>query len=408
MRRTWLVNLAVFVLLLIAIPRFVVSGLIPAVHQLRGDFAAAFPTAYFARWRPDFPTSQVLGSEGALWNYGPMFHFLTLPLLLVPQWDQVPSAWAIANLGALTISFLLVWRLRGPSAAGSPAAIVATAGLWLLFQPLVNCFAQGNIEIVEVALVLLALVCLQRGREGAAGGMMAVASCLKLLPVGFLGWMILRRRWRAVAAGAAVMVLVAALTATTLGWGRSLTRRSSLSIIGDAPVAGFHELSITSVFMHRASRLDLSTPTPRWFPLDRRTAAARAGAISSVLLAACYAGLLLHASRLRPREVMPEEIAILFLLMLILPPWNHDYYYLFALVPLTLLLVESAGDRDLVTFALAIVGYLLMSPPIPFGIMTRTGLFSGSFAYALNFYDVPVAGSLVLLFAATRRLLVLM
>jgi hypothetical protein len=394
-------------LVIVAAIRFAASGFMPAAEALRGDFAAAFPTAFFARWRPDFPTTDVLGADHGLWNYGPMFHFLTMPLLLVPRWTLVPLVWAIVNVGALAVSFLLTWRLRSRPRTPSMALVVAVAALWLLFQPTVNCLSQGNIEIVEMTIVLAGCAWVHERREAAGGAAFALASLIKVLPAGFLGWLVLRRRWRALAAAAAVAMVVCSVTAVTLRWDRSLTRRSSMAIVQDNPQAGFHELSITSLFMHRASRLDESTPEARWFPVERRTAAAHAGQLASLLVALCYVGLLLRTARDPQAPVASDEIGVLLLLMLLLPPWNHDYYYLFALAPMTWLVLDGSADRDRVSVALALAGYAAISPPVPYGLVARIGLVPGSFAYALNYHDVPLIGGLVLLFAATRRLLML-
>jgi hypothetical protein len=408
MGRTFLGGLArggALLLFIVAAIRFAVSGFIPATRALRGDFAAAFPTAFVARWRPDFPTTDVLGADHGLWNYGPMFHFLTMPLLAVPRWTLVPLVWAIVNVGALAVSFLLTWRLRSRPGTPSMAPVVAVAALWLLFQPAVNCLSQGNIEILEMTIVLAGCAWVRERRDAAGGGALALASLIKVLPAGFLAWLVLRRRWRALASAAAFLIGVCSITAVTLQWDHSLTRRSSMAIVQDNPQAGFHELSITSLFMHRASRLDESTPEPRWFPVERRTAAAHAGQIASLLVAFCYVGLLVRAARDPRAPVTSDEIGVLLLLMLLLPPWNHDYYYLFALAPMTWLVLDGSADDDRASVVLALIGYAAISPPVPYGLVDRIGFVRGSFAYALNYHDVPLIGALILLFAATRRLL---
>jgi hypothetical protein len=405
MGRLRLARAAVVLLFIVAAIRFAASGFIPATEALRGDFAAAFPTAFLARWRPDFPTAGVLGADQGLWNYGPMFHFLTLPLLLVPRWALVPLVWAIVNVAALAVSFLLTWRLRSHGRNPSTTALLAIAALWLLFQPTVNCLSQGNIEILEMTMVLAGCGWVRERRDTAGGAAFAVASLIKVLPAGFLGWLVLRRRWRALTAAAAVAIAVWSVTAVTLRWDHSLTRRSSMAIAQDNPQAGFHELSITSLFMHRASRLDEITPEPRWFPIERRTAAAHAGQIASLLVALCYVGILLRTARNSQAAVAADELGVLFLLMLLLPPWNHDYYYLFALAPITWLVLDGSADGDRASVLLALAGYAAISPPVPYGLVLRLGLVRGSFAYALNYHDVPLIGGLLLLFAATRRLL---
>ena len=101
--------------------RFVQAGLLPATHRLTGDFGANFPNVYFAWLRPDFSTDQTRGWPG--WSYGPMLHFLTLPLFLAPRWWMVPPLWALTNLIAITTSFVCACRLSG--AASLPTLALA-------------------------------------------------------------------------------------------------------------------------------------------------------------------------------------------------------------------------------------------------------------------------------------------
>jgi hypothetical protein len=377
--------------------RFLNAGFLPATRMLRGDFAAVFPTAYFARLRPDFPTEAWPG-----WMYGPMLHFLTLPLFLVPRWSMVPTVWALTNLAALTLSFVLVCRLSGAARQVPGIVVVTLAGLWLLFQPLANCLASGNIEIIEMALILGAVVALQSSRARASGVLIGVAAMLKFLPIGFLGWFVLRRQWRAALATVATIAVIIAVTTVTLGWKEGGFRRMSGAIVV-LPQGGLHELSVTSLFIHRAGVLDYEEPTVRWFPWTRLLTAARAGALASALLASGFA-LLLFARRRDP--VSAVEIAVLFMTMFMILPWNHDYYYLFALVPLSVLFLKAAAARDWTLMTITIAGYLLISPPVPFGWIDRTGWLPLPFAYLFNYHDVPVAGGLLLWFAATHQFLI--
>ena len=402
----------VFALLLLAYGgiRFLKSGLLPATVALGGDFAAVFPSSFFARLRPDFPsdTAWVGG-----WYSGPMVHFLTLPLFLVPRWSMVPTAWALTNVVALVLSFVFVCRLSGVTPRIPWAVVTTLAGLWLLFQPLVNCLAQGNIEIVEMALVLGALVRLQSSKERLAGALIGVAAMLKFLPIGFLGWLALRQRWRAVGAGVAAIAVIAAITTVTLGW-RESTLASVMVSRDDSDSrrllnesagwnnAGLHELSVNSMFIHRAGILDYDVPLVRWLPSERANLAARAGTLASLLLAAGM-GLVLFLRRRRP--VSPFEISVLFMTMFMIVPRNHDYYYIFALVPLSLLFLRAAAARDWGLLAITLTAYVLISPPIPYAWIDRTGWFRLPFAYVTNFHDVPVLGGLLLWLAATHQLL---
>ena len=388
--------------LAMALARLVSSGLLPAMRSINGDFAAVFPTHYFAHLRPDFPTHAVWSG----WRYGPMVHFLTLPLFLVPRWSLVPVAWAMVNLAAIVASFILVRRLVQPRPSMTATAILAAAWMW--YQPLANCFAQGNVEIIEMAMILAALVALPRWKGALSGALIGVATMIKFLPGGFLCWFLLRRQYRAFLSGLAAIAVILAITTVTLGW-KDAETVFEIPTSGEAAFAGMQELSITSLFLHRSSVLlhdaaatgAQSSPAPAWFPSERALVATRAGLLASLLLASGFA-LVLFLRRHRPAS--PNEVAVLFMTMFMILPWNHDYYYVFALVPLSVLTLDGLRRRDIPLLVTTLVGYLLISPPVPFRWIDRTGLLSLDFRDVFNYFDLPILGALILWIAATYRM----
>ena len=396
MRKRFVGPFVAAALLALGAARFAGAGLLPAVRTLNGDFGASFPTAYFARLRPDFPTDHVWPG----WNYGPMLHFLSAPLLLVPRWSMVPMVWALVNAAALMVSFVLVCRLSGVVRQVSWATIATLGGVWLLYQPLANCFAQGNIEIVEMALILAAITTLPRSKGLWSGVLVGVATMTKFLPVGFFCWFLLRRYWRAVWSGLATIVLIVVVTTVTLGWKTSISFRV-MTWAAATPIAGFHELSVTSLFLHRAALLDSTVPVVRWFPTARAWTAGDAGALASVLLAFGYS-LVLFLRRHRPES--PLEVAVLFMTMFMILPWNHDYYYVFGLVALSVLFLRGVALRQWTLLAGVVVAYIMISPPIPFGVVDRLDLFAVPFAYVVNYANVPVIGGLLLWLIATQQM----
>lgn len=391
----WVLLLCV---LLAGMARFVWSGLRPATRSLAGDFAAVFPTSYFAQLRPDFPTEQVWAG----WYYGPMLHFLTLPLLMVPEWSMVPLAWALVNCAAIAVCFALVRYL--PSVRTHPLGVAWLAALWLLYQPLVNCLSQGNIEIVEMAMILAAIVALSRGRASIAGVLMGIAAMTKFLPFGFLGWFLLKRCWRAFAAGIATVAVIAVATAFTLGWNNAISLENMEWSVGN-PLAGVQELSVTSLFMHRSSVLLRhgadSHPIPAWFPAERADVAFRVGLGVSLLLGLGLA-VALYLRRRRPAS--SPEVAVLFMTMFMILPWNHDYYYVFALVPISILFFDSLERRARGQLTATLVGYFLISPPVPFSWVDQSGILQTNFADVYNYLSLPILGALILWIAAVARM----
>ena len=393
--RRWIGAALSVVVLVAGVLRFIKADWLPAIRGFTGDFAAVFPTSVLAHLRPDFPVQQVWPG----WNYGPVLHFVTLPLFLVPTWSMAPVAWAIVNLAALAISFVCARRLSGAASRVGWPALAFLAGLWLLFQPLGTCFASGDIELFEMSLILLSLVAFQSSQDGRAGTLIGAATMIKFLPIGFVGWYLLRGRWRAVTFAALTLAAIAAIATVTLGWKESISV-TAMGWAASTPVAGLHELSVTSLFLHSSGLLDYSVPMVRWFPTGRQVAAASAGGLASALLALVF-GIVLLIRRRRP--VSPHEIGVLFMTMFMIVPWNHDYYYVFALVPLSILVLNAIADEDRLGLAIVLLGYLLISLPVPFAWIDRMGWFPVSFAYVVNFHNLPIWGGLTLWFASTYQ-----
>jgi hypothetical protein len=412
--------------------RFAQAGLLPAMMSfdlgqhtmLGGDFGAAFPTPYFARLRPDFPTGNVW--DGG-WYYGPMVHFLTLPLFLAPRWWMVPGLWALTNLAVLAASFVLGCRLSGAVRQVSWTALATLAGLWLWFKPLHLCFAAGNMELAEMALILAAVVALPQSGGRLPGILLGVATMIKFLPVGFLGWLVVRRQWRAVTAGVVTIAIITAVTSVTLGWRNSAAfgpgdarsgpsssvrlhgqNRSRLAVLwgGATPQVGADAQSITSIFVHFSGLLDYDNVHPylgqRWYPTSRLTTAIEAGAIASVLLGTAY-GLVLLLRRRRP--ISPFEVSGLCTAMFLLLPWNHQYYYTFALVPLSVLFLSSVAGRQWGVLTLTMIAYFMISPPFRFTWIDQTSWFGVTFFYVHSYSGMMVFGALIFWATATYQML---
>ena len=145
----------------------------------------------------------------------------------------------------------MVTMLSGVRSDTSRIAIVLLGGLWLLYQPLINCLAQGNIEILEMTLILGALVFLGRASGHVSGLLLGIATMLKALPLGFLIWLAGRRQWRCVLTGGATIVSTAILASFTLGWSNSRSLNRMATDVWHPPVS-LHDLSLTSAVMRYA------------------------------------------------------------------------------------------------------------------------------------------------------------
>jgi hypothetical protein len=198
---------------------------------------------------------------------------------------------------------------------------------------------------------------------------------------------------------------VAIATALTLGWEHSTTVNRVPGRLFNPP-GGLHELSITSTFLHRVAVPDAQAlEGVAWSSPERMKLAQRAGLVTSAFIGLAYAALIW---RQRHLPITAPEVGALFLLMLLLPPWNHDYYYLFALVPLSIVVLRAIHDgsrrtRQRLVMIVALAAYGLMSPPVPYGWIDRLGWFDAPFAHLWNFASLPVYGALLLLGAISSQ-----
>ena len=146
------------------------------------------------------------------------------PHLVVPF---VPLAWLPLDISylvwaAVQIALLawLVWRLWTVVATDwSRDERLALVAASLAATPLVVTFLQGAFSLLVCVAVTEAYLALRRGRDGSAGAWLALAS-IKPQAVATLGVMVLvGRRWRVIAVGAAVVVALAAIATLVLGTG---------------------------------------------------------------------------------------------------------------------------------------------------------------------------------------------
>lgn len=386
-------------LLLAGVGRFVQNGFLPALKLSLGDFRASFPTEYFAWIRPDFPTKMVWPG----WTYGPVLHYITLPLFLVPRWSMVGAAWALVNLGAVVASFVYAYRLAAVDRRVSWAAIAVLGGLWGWFKPMQSCFEQGNIELIEMAITLAALVRVTRGRERAAGILLGTATMIKFAPVGFVGWLGLRGRWRTVTAAFITIVVIAGVAQFTLGWQNNGLALRSLWLRG-VPQINADTQTVISTFLHRVGVLDVTDAyfPQRWFPDSRAAAAARAGAVAGLAYAVVFGALMFLR---RKRDWSPFEVSSLFLPMILLPTSNHQYYFVFALVPLSVLFLRSVADRQWGVLTATMATYFMMSAPFRFTWIDVASHFDVPFFYVLNYNSVMAYGALTLWGIGTYQML---
>jgi hypothetical protein len=217
------------------------------------DFSTYYTAAYALRMNPQANVydqallarlaAQIPGTQHPLlpYVYPLPFAYLLIPLTFLP-FTTAAAVFFHLNLAIWILCVLiLAWECRillGTSLQGSatqdirawklwarlvsdPAPLVALALSALIFFTSRSTAHAGNVgQVTFFVLLPLALVpwLTRTRREGWAGAMIAVATVLKIIPALLMGYLLLRRRWRALAVSVGVTAAVLLASLALVGW----------------------------------------------------------------------------------------------------------------------------------------------------------------------------------------------
>lgn len=153
-------------------------------------------------------------AETSYFLYPPWVAWLYAPLALLPPWPAFVAARLLAWL-ALVAGFVV---LAGAVPAWGPEAALASFALFALSPPVRAALGTAQASIPFFLLLALFARALAHRRERAAGAWWGAAAALKLFPLVFALWLVARRRWRALAAGAACGLALLVLGLAAGGW----------------------------------------------------------------------------------------------------------------------------------------------------------------------------------------------
>lgn len=161
------------------------------------------------------------------YRYPPLTAQLVLPLTALSPW-AAGMIWLLLSAGALIAA---AWLLGRTSAwRGAPAL----AGfLLLLWVPALATLHAGQVNGLLLLALCLGLYGLWRRREALTGLGFAVGAMLKLLPAAFVGYLVWRGRWRALAVALVALLLLWASTALTFGDTGLTSYFAHLSLLGE-------------------------------------------------------------------------------------------------------------------------------------------------------------------------------
>jgi len=274
------------------------------------------------------------GSIGLPW---PPFAIVTLvPFALLARLSLplTKAAWAIGNVA------LFGWCLvRGYRHAGRWTPVVLAVAA--VAQPLQSNFQHLNINLVLLALVVLAIADLEHGREMRAALWIGVATALKGYPGAIFLYFLARGRWRPLAAGVTAAVGLTFLVVVPAGFA------------GAAIVPGYVHLALTAQSTQALAGQSIGG-------LVARLGGNEATAVILDLLAVAGVAAMLWRGRAASEPMY--QVGMTAVLAVLLAPLDRLHYYVLAFPAWTDTFSRPAPPRGrAVWFTALAVGALLTS-----------------------------------------------
>lgn len=186
-----------------------------AVLDRAGTSNVYEPTLYFGR-DEDPPSAGMIGTFNVdPYEYPPPFLVPARAALVVSD-DFL--AWRAAWFGLealLLLGVLVALAAWIGGDAGIHSLVLAPAVLFSI--PVVLTLQMGNFQLAAMAIAVLGLLSIERGRDVLGGSLLAAITVLKIFPGLLLVYLLARHRWRAAAAMVVASLAMILLTAMLLG-----------------------------------------------------------------------------------------------------------------------------------------------------------------------------------------------
>jgi hypothetical protein len=199
------------------------KGLVPAWNKLNTDFPDYYLVARLLRegynldrvydWIWLQRIKDHWGLQQSLVGFAGLTPFSALPLLPLTFFSALTAKriWIVMNLAMLVTSVEMLYRFTA----------LRRSTTWLItllaIVPLRTSFLYGQMHISVLFLMVIACIFLERKQDVAGGASIAMAAALKVYPIAFFGYLLLRRRWRGALAVAATLIVVLAIGRVLMG-----------------------------------------------------------------------------------------------------------------------------------------------------------------------------------------------
>ena len=366
-----------------------------------GDFWSTFPPPFVDSYNPALRSKTIVIDwyGRTLWGYGPVQHFATVGLTFFRDIRLVGLVWLFINYLILGASLALIFSALQDRIPRAPLTYIILA-VWLNFWPLFRALEENVIEVFELFLIILSLNALMKGKEIVSGTAMGIAAMTKFLPVIFLPYFLVKKRFRAFLAMALTLIVIALFTQVSLGWEKSeMLQRFVKEIKEDRyDYTYWRSQTIASAIERLCSASDYST-AKIYNPSVKRPALARRLVKSAVALVGIPIFLLLFRGRDR-KDIYPLEFALLSLSMILLVTHGEHYYPIFALIGYSTLGAYLYTKRDAFLITLGAISYALSSILLQlreFDMFLKPDLNLINREIFFHFLSFPTYGGIVLL-----------
>jgi len=286
-------------------------------------------------------------SDGHLqYKYAPVAAFLYTPFTILP-WSAAKLLWYLLMFVFLAWTLkIIIGLLPGQ---GPPTAFVVVWSLAISSKFIGREFELGQVNLLILLLIVLMLRELTFGRDRPAGFFWAASLFFKPYAAVFLPYLIVKKKWTAVATGAGTLVLGLLLPVLKYGWtgnldvlrewGKTLSQSTpGLLSVGDN----------ASLYAFFAKNLGVSVPSALFL-----------GGLGAAVCAAAILWMIVRGAREKIDRAEVLESTFLMILIPMLSPLGWNYNYLYAL-PAVVLLLHILSRFGSLTRTILIIDFVLI------------------------------------------------
>ncbi len=279
--------------------------------------------------------------------YGMLFvPFVTMDGLMVLLGHRMMNTLLIV---ATALIWLRMWRI--------PFVSLSAAGLLIVFnfRPLADTLAYGQIDLVLLFLLTLALWALRSGRDTAAGALVALGTLFKIYPILLLAFFVVKGHWRTLIGFVVGMAVCNSIAVVVIGWDEHLTYLTRvLPNIGGT--TSWVENQTISGFLARL------TDSPRNATIYRNEMVRSLGTFLSAVVSLAVCMLALRPT-LRDSTGYALQYSMFLLLMVLASPAAWMHYETLLVVPFGALVLHlrersvSLPYATLLALSFALIAY---------------------------------------------------